>query len=475
MSKILQPLVCVAKTNSHTDFPRRNHPRSGITRLSVEQLEGRLMLSDIIQPIVDGTAQIEASEPIGQTFIAEDASIQSIGFKIVAMNGWMFPNNPVTASLYEGTGTGGVLLHSETLTLPDEPNPNEFTDFDFSSVTLTPGAVYSVVLDTTNARWGVQNYSTTSIDGVPIDRYDGGERIFENQPVGGDMGFRVLVPRKVVSGIAIDTVTNGSDGAEILVDTLVTWTYSVTNTGNGPLWNVRVRDDQGFHAGLSGGDNGNLLLDVGETWIFTALGTAEFGAHENVGKVTAEDARTYDVVSASDPTGYFGFYEDSNLSLRQLDFVLGSDRETVFGEVVLNNITSGRRGPDPLPVLIRDVDVLVEYSLTNPGPNAKWATLHVISTNLNPTMPLNLLSSATLAFAADVDQSIPDGAYLRVTVIVDVAGVKEHFETNRVQLAEEATKAFYAAYAEDLTDEQGVSDELLFLIARVTRKSRGSA
>ena len=449
--------------------------RTVLPRLRVEQLEGRLMLSDIIQPIVDGTAQIEVSEPIGQTFVAEDESIQSIGFKIVAMHDWIFPNNPITATLYEGVGTGGVLLHSETLTLPDVPDPNQFTDFDFSSVTLTPGAVYSVVLDTTNARWGVQNFSTTSINGVPIDLYVGGERIFENQPVGGDMGFRVLVPRKVLSGVAIDTVTNGSDGAEILAGAPVTWTYSVTNTGNGPLWNVRVADDRGFHAGLSNGDNGNLLLDVGETWVFSASGTAEFGVNQNVGKVTAEDARTYDVVSAADPSGYFGFYEDPRLSLRQLDFVLGTDREAVFGEVDVKNITSGRQGPDATPVLIRDVDVLVEYSLTHPNPHAKWLALPVNSITLNPTVPLNLLTTATLAFAADLDQSIPAGAYLRVTVLIDVAGVKENIQERRVLLAEEATKAFYAAYADDRTDEQGISDELLLLIAQGTRKSRGTA
>ena len=45
--------------------------------------------------------------------------------------------------------------------------------------------------------------------------------------------------------INIDKVTNGSDGPNIHVGAPVTWTYTVTNTGNVALSDVKVTDDQG--------------------------------------------------------------------------------------------------------------------------------------------------------------------------------------------------------------------------------------
>ncbi|MFP5274128.1 DUF7507 domain-containing protein, partial [Coleofasciculus sp.] len=45
--------------------------------------------------------------------------------------------------------------------------------------------------------------------------------------------------------IAIDKVTNGADGQEILAGTNVNWTYSVSNAGNVGISNVSVTDDNG--------------------------------------------------------------------------------------------------------------------------------------------------------------------------------------------------------------------------------------
>jgi hypothetical protein len=113
------------------------------------------------------------------------------------------------------------------------------------------------------------------------------------------------------AGIAISTVTNGADFLTILAGTPVTWTYTVRNTGNVGLSGVVVADD---HAGVvpvySSGDlDGDGILDVGETWTYTASGNASAGNYSNVGNATGrymDSQNQSQVVAASDPSGYLG-------------------------------------------------------------------------------------------------------------------------------------------------------------------------
>ena len=59
----------------------------------------------------------------------------------------------------------------------------------------------------------------------------------------------------------------------------VTFTYAVTDTGDVPLANVFVTDDQLglLLTFLTGDSNSNGLLDLTETWIYTATATALTG------------------------------------------------------------------------------------------------------------------------------------------------------------------------------------------------------
>ncbi|HPM83729.1 MAG TPA: autotransporter-associated beta strand repeat-containing protein, partial [Candidatus Anammoximicrobium sp.] len=114
----------------------------------------------------------------------------------------------------------------------------------------------------------------------------------------------------VAPSIGIEKATNGEDADEapgplVLVGDTVTWSYLVTNTGNVALSNVVVTDDQGVTIGSPAGDDGNGVLDPGETWTYTASSTAVAGPYSNIGTVTANDAWN-ETVQASDPSHYFG-------------------------------------------------------------------------------------------------------------------------------------------------------------------------
>ncbi len=89
----------------------------------------------------------------------------------------------------------------------------------------------------------------------------------------------------------------------------MTWTYVVTNTGNVPLANVTVTDDQaGVTPVYQGGDtNTNNLLDLTETWTYQATGTAVAGQYANIGTVTGFYPQGEEQVDDTDPSHYVGY------------------------------------------------------------------------------------------------------------------------------------------------------------------------
>jgi uncharacterized repeat protein (TIGR01451 family) len=122
-------------------------------------------------------------------------------------------------------------------------------------------------------------------------------------------------------GIRINKVTvyggTEGDGLHIPSGAALEWKYSVTNTGNVPLAGVVVQDDNGtvanttddFFANYFGGDDGDGVFEVGETWIFKASGVSLGGEYTNIGTVTGnftDDAGHIGLASAQDASSYIG-------------------------------------------------------------------------------------------------------------------------------------------------------------------------
>jgi hypothetical protein len=181
---------------------------------------------------------------------------------------------------------------------------------------------------------------------------DGGQ---ESAKTGG----LVLMPE-----VSIDKVTNGADGLTILEGSDVTWTYTVTNTGSVGLSGVNVTDDQGELPVYFSGDNGNGILDVGETWLYTATGKAIAGDYANIGSVTGTDG--LNVVGDQDASNYFG--ADPNIAINKvtngadgLNILAGSEVTWTYtvsntGNVGLSNVSlSDDQGEVPI-YLSGDVD-----------------------------------------------------------------------------------------------------------------------
>src|SRR5439155_1663890 len=102
--------------------------------------------------------------------------------------------------------------------------------------------------------------------------------------------------------------------------------------------NVVVTDDNGtptnladdFNPTFTGGDaNSNGLLDVGETWTYTASATVTAGQYKNIRTASAKDPNNVPVTS-TDPAYYFG----ATPSIKIVKSVNGRDANSAPGPIL---------------------------------------------------------------------------------------------------------------------------------------------
>jgi hypothetical protein len=122
--------------------------------------------STILLPADFGAAQVQAFEPIGETFTAEDAFVKAaLSFSVINPG---FPVDPLRYDFYQGSGVGGSLLATTTFNLA--PGFNGFFDFDLSAIPLVVGNVYSLVATDvgTSPYWAIGLSGTNYAFGNPI-------------------------------------------------------------------------------------------------------------------------------------------------------------------------------------------------------------------------------------------------------------------------------------------------------------------
>ncbi len=118
----------------------------------------------------------------------------------------------------------------------------------------------------------------------------------------------------------IETSVSGQDadfttGPLLTAGGTTTFTYVVTNTGNIAVGSISVVDNNGtpanaaddFNATYQSGDiNSNGLLELAETWTYTANRAVIIGQFSNISRVNGSVSATGQTASDTDPTNYFG-------------------------------------------------------------------------------------------------------------------------------------------------------------------------
>ncbi|MGE5658163.1 MAG: hypothetical protein ACM37W_16290, partial [Actinomycetota bacterium] len=205
---------------------------------------------------------------------------------------------------YKVTNTGNVDLTNVAVKDDNGTPSNTSDDFVVGTISSLPKGTSTTLTYNGTATTG--NYSNV---GTATDTYTDG--------VGNSTNVTATDPSSYFGanpGIKINKVTDNTsvqgDGLLIQQGNPVSWIYTVTNTGNVPLANVQVTDDKGVvPVRISGDTNNNNLLDLTETWVYTASGTAISGSYQNTGTATGtftDDFGTSKNTTASDPSSYTG-------------------------------------------------------------------------------------------------------------------------------------------------------------------------
>jgi len=222
---------------------------------------------------------------------------------------------------YQITNDGSVNLTSVTLTDDQEgvipiPAAGSITGDDGDGI-LEPGETWSIVHTGTATSGQYANIGTVGAEdpnGDPVGDTD------PSHYLGIDPSVAL---EKLTNGVNADTPT----GPQIVVGDTVTWTYQITNDGDTDLTNVTLTDDQEGvitipAAGSITGDDGDGILEPGETWSIVHTGTATSGQYANTGTVGAEDPNG-DPVGDTDPSHYLGI--NPGIELEKLTNGIDSD------------------------------------------------------------------------------------------------------------------------------------------------------
>src|SRR3989442_670741 len=209
---------------------------------------------------------------------------------------------------YVVTNTGNVTLSN--LTVSDD----KAGAVSCPGTTLAPGATITCTKSGTAIAGQYTNIGTvTASNGA-------GQTVTASNP---DNYFGVA------PAVSIVKKTNGTDndagtGPIVPVRSTVTWTYTVTNSGNCTLPNIAVSDEKGGPITFPAAPPGPAA-----SFTCSKTGTAIVGQYTNVGTVTASDV-TGQTVTASNADAYFG----ANPAITLVKTTNGSDNDTAPGPTV---------------------------------------------------------------------------------------------------------------------------------------------
>ncbi|MDJ0658451.1 MAG: SdrD B-like domain-containing protein [Crocosphaera sp.] len=317
------------------------------------------------------------------------AQIGDFVFNDLNENGIQDPDEPgIDGATVKLLDANGNLI--TTTTTGDDPNTPGTQQGYYEFGGLTPGQAYQVMFVNPDGFSGVSPFQAGNNPNVDSDA-NPANNLTSNPviPLSGQFVDNIDAGFFQVPDIVLEKFTNGEDadtptGPEILVGDTAIFTYKVLNTGETPLVDVVVTDDNGtpddpsddFNPTFVDGDNnGNGIFDPGEQWVFTASRTVTPGQYTNIAKVTATNPNSGGMVMDDDPSNHFGV------------LLPGSIGDFVFNDLNENGIQDPNEpGIDGATVKLLDANGnLLATTTTGDDPNTPGTQQGFYEfTNLNP-------------------------------------------------------------------------------------------
>ena len=362
-----------------------------------DQLEWTIQIQNFgLVPILAEDYQIlDNTDGAGDKFIG--SSIFEISDYDPGSTSYIFTNGGVETQVAVADSASGTLFPLDETGPAGQSQPDGFVNTDplGPRVGNTPGEIQFLTFTTTVKPF---DQLPAEVDGLVTDeivnigelRVPGAE-----EPINR---FSASAPIPYQSEIRIEKSTNGedadlpADAVPINVGAAVTWTYRVTlplpadpdETNVAPLADVTVVDDNGTpgnpaddltlgYADLLSGDDGDQLLEPGETWVFEASDTAGIGLYSNVATATGTPVFPGDPTTPvpgvgpqtdTDPSNYFGADYALSIDKTVID-VDGAGSGGVVdaaSDVIGYQIVLGNEGNAPLTGV-----VLTDALLEGPG------------------------------------------------------------------------------------------------------------
>ena len=281
--------------------PVRLFPR----QLALPDLEGltldappQLRPGEVIQP----TIQIANFGPVPSDF---NQKVPVTAFLVASQDPFFGPGDAIVDRIDLGSIPGLSQAPSRSTVLGDvnlDPAPN-ITTLVRPAVMLpsTPQAYFlGLIVDPNDAIQEIGEVGRGPSPRLQQVRFVAGDGI------GAAPDTRVNGPSIRLVKLTIGVNNNEPTGFALTIGSQAAFTYVVTNNGNMPLSDVSVTDDQGAIPVFQGGDvNDDGVLDLNETWIYTASATVVAGQYANVGTASAS-ADDGTLVQASDLEFHFG-------------------------------------------------------------------------------------------------------------------------------------------------------------------------
>ena len=141
----------------------------------------------------------------------------------------------LTVRVYEGSGTNGTLLGSQTYTYPAQEG-FQFTDFNFSNIEVVQGQVYTFEVNTPTMTYGFLAISATNeYNGGVLNSNPEWDVIFKTYVLHSNQSFcqGATISNLLADGNNVSWYNAATGGNQLNSTTLLeTGTYFVTQTGN---------------------------------------------------------------------------------------------------------------------------------------------------------------------------------------------------------------------------------------------------